>query len=119
MKAELVPHATKQLAASMNTPSPKAVKKDDGGKGPAAPRAADSEALAAKAEMRKWVRKDGTEFEAAAKFVKMEHISGKRLVTLRRPDGSETTIGIMRLSDEDRKYVLKQEKSQAKAEPNR
>jgi hypothetical protein len=51
------------------------------------------------AEMRKWTRKNGKEFEA--EFVKREG----PVVTLKRPDGTEMTVKMPQLSDEDRKYV--------------
>jgi hypothetical protein len=72
-------------------------------------------ASSSNAEMRKWTRKNGKEFEA--EFVKLEHQSdGKNMVTLRKPDGSEMTVRIGNLGDEDRKYVKQLTKSQGKSE---
>ena len=69
------------------------------------------------AEMRKWTRKNGKEFEA--EFVKLEHQSdGKNVVTLKKPDGSEITVKMPGLSDEDRKYVKQLTKSQGNPETN-
>ena len=51
------------------------------------------------AEMRKWTRKNGNEFEA--EFVKRD---GKE-VTLKKPDGTGMTVKMGGLSEEDRKYV--------------
>ena len=51
------------------------------------------------AEMRKWTRKSGKQFEA--EFVKREG----PVVTLKKPDGTEMIVRMPNLSDEDRKYV--------------
>jgi len=62
------------------------------------------------AEMKTWTRKNGQTFEA--EFVKLEHRSdGRNIVTLRKPDGAEMNIGIMGLSEDDRKYVRSHAKS--------
>ena len=62
--------------------------------------------------MRKWTRKNGKEF--TAEFVKREG----PVVTLKKPDGSEITVKMPGLSDEDRKYVEQLTKSQGKPETN-
>ena len=51
------------------------------------------------AEMRKWTRKNGKEFQA--EFVKHDGAE----VTLRGADGKEFTVKTGKLSEEDRKYV--------------
>jgi hypothetical protein len=61
------------------------------------------------AEMRKWTRKNGQEFQA--EFVKVEN----KVVTLRTPDGKEITVKMPGLSEEDRNYV-KQHRTSGKAE---
>jgi hypothetical protein len=56
------------------------------------------------AEMRKWTRKNGKEFEA--EFVKVEKDSeGHNIAALRKPDGTEMTVRIPNISEEDRKYI--------------
>jgi hypothetical protein len=96
----------KQQASSQAKPETK----DAGGQ-----KTADKPAHSTSAEMRKWTRKNGKEF--TAEFVKLEHQSdGKNVVTLRKPDGSEMTIRLGNLSEEDRKYVKQLTKSQGKPE---
>ena len=61
------------------------------------------------AEMRTWTRKNGTTFEA--EFVKREG----PVVTLKKPGGTEMTVHMPKLSDEDRKYVNQLTKGKDKA----
>jgi hypothetical protein len=69
------------------------------------------------AEARTWTRKNGKQIEG--EFVKLEQQSdGKNMVTLRKPDGSEMTVRLGNLSDEDRKYVKQLTNSQGKPENN-
>jgi len=63
------------------------------------------------AEMRKWTRKNGKEFEA--EFVKREG----PVVTLKKPDGTEIILKMPGLSEEDRKYVKQLTKGKGKAAP--
>ena len=58
-------------------------------------------ASAAEAEMRTWTRANGKQVEA--EFVKRDG----PVVTLRRADGTEMTVRMRGLSDEDREYVKK------------
>jgi hypothetical protein len=62
------------------------------------------------AEMRKWTRKNGKEFDA--EFVKREGHE----VTLKKPDGTEMTVKMGGLSDDDRNYVKQQVPSEGKPE---
>jgi hypothetical protein len=68
-------------------------------------------ASSSNAEMRKWTRKNGKEFEA--EFVNREG----PVVTLKKSDGSKMTIKMPGLSEEDRKYVRQQGKSQNTEKP--
>ena len=61
-------------------------------------------------EMRKWTRPNGGQFEA--EFVKREGAE----VTLRKPDGTEMTVRMPRLSDEDRTYVRQLARGAASSE---
>ena len=63
------------------------------------------------AEMRKWTKTDGTTIEA--EFVSFTPGKG---VVLRQADGTEMTVKLPGLSEEDRKYVRKMVKSQGKPE---
>ena len=64
------------------------------------------------AEARIWTRNDRSQFEA--ELVKRKG----PVITLRKPDGSETTVKMPGLSDEDRKYVKQLTKGKGKSEPN-
>ena len=68
------------------------------------------------AEMRTWTRKNGKTFEA--EFVEEHHDDGRNIVTLRKPDGTEMTIGFGMLIVEDRKYIGQHTKS-AKSQDNK
>ncbi len=65
------------------------------------------------AEMRKWTRANGRQFDA--EFVKREGAE----VTLRNPDGTKMTVRMRNLSDEDRKYVEQHTKPGEKGGGNR
>ena len=56
------------------------------------------------AEMRKWTHKNGKQFDA--EFVKFErHDDGAKIVTVRKPDGTEMDVHVLGLSEDDQKYV--------------
>ena len=61
--------------------------------------------------MRKWTRGNGKEFEA--EFVKRDG----PVVTLKNPDGTEMTVRMPNLSDDDRKYVRQLTKAKPAGKP--
>ena len=67
-------------------------------------------ASSSRAEMRKWTKTNGEKIEA--EFVNKD----ARVVTLRKADGTEITVRMPHLSDEDQKYVKEHKGSQAKPE---
>jgi hypothetical protein len=63
-----------------------------------------------RAAMRGWTKTSGEKIEA--EFVKKD----KSIITLRKPDGTEFTVRMAHLSDEDQQYVREHASSQAKPE---
>jgi hypothetical protein len=68
-------------------------------------------ASSSNAEVRTWTRKNGKTFDA--EFVTREG----PVVTLKKPDGTEMTVKMPGLSDEDRKYVNQLTKGIGRAQP--
>ncbi len=88
--------------------------KEDGGQ-MTTQQPAEQPTSSANAERRTWTHKNGKTFEA--EFVKLEHQSdGRNIVTLRKSDGAEMTVGMMGLSEDDRKYVKQMAKGAASQE---